>query len=516
MGRGKQFQKDKLYITPTEYANGFGGKKTQIEAKPYSTLQFFCCNISLQPWTTPMCTPEGAIFDAVNLIAWYKKYKVNPVTGAPIPLSELIYLNFSKNSDNQFHCPITNQVFTEHTHIVTIKQTGNVFAYKAVEELNIRNKNWKELITGEPFTRKDVITLQDPNNFQDPANFYFIKNGLTVQAKAVVESGDKLANIVVNPTSQSVFKEMKANEELEKERKKSLPQEEKVEIQPVGKYKGSDSLTSTAFTPKKKKDTEWKAKKTTEKGHVRIVTNKGNFNFVIHCDLVPLASENFLTHCTNNYYKHVKFHRNIKNFMIQGGDTSGTGRGGKSIWDKPFPDEFHDSLKHDGEGVLAMANSGKDTNGSQFYITYKSAPHLNKKHTVFGRLVGGSDQLHDLAEIEVDPMDRPLEDIVILQTIVYTNPLSDAAIKESQQAEKEKEKKEKEKEEYGAWLSNPGSLPVKKISSNVTNNGIGKYISNNGSNTQLSGKKRALDFGAISQTDNLKKKKLEPGSFSNF
>lgn len=81
MGRGKQFQKDKMYvielftlfveltllryITPTEYANGYGGKKTQVESKPFSTLQFYCCNISLQPWKTPMCTPDGAIFDAV-------------------------------------------------------------------------------------------------------------------------------------------------------------------------------------------------------------------------------------------------------------------------------------------------------------------------------------------------------------------------------------------------------------------------------------------------------------------
>jgi peptidyl-prolyl cis-trans isomerase-like protein 2 len=112
MGRGKQFKKDKLYITPTEYANTFGGKKEQVQSKPFSTLQFFCCNISLQPWTTPMCPPEGAIFDAVYvhrqqllfinilryLLQWFKKYKVNPVTGNPCSLTDFIYLNFAKNN----------------------------------------------------------------------------------------------------------------------------------------------------------------------------------------------------------------------------------------------------------------------------------------------------------------------------------------------------------------------------------------------------------------------------------
>jgi peptidyl-prolyl cis-trans isomerase-like protein 2 len=520
MGRGKQFQKDKMYITPTEYANGYGGKKAQVESKPFSTLQFYCCNISLQPWKTPMCTPNGAIFDAVHLLAWYKKYKVSPVTGEAMPLSDLIYLNFAKNSDGKFHCPITSQIFTEHTHIVCIRQTGNVYAFKAIEELNIRTKNWKELITGEPFTRKDIISLQDPNNYQDPSTYHFIKNGLTVQTKAK-ESNDPTANIVVNSTSQSVFKEMKEKDALAKVRKQLLKEQESSEeeeaIPVISKYKGSDSasMTSTAFTPSVKKEKGWKEKKTTEKGYVRLVTNKGNLNFVIHCDLVPLASENFLTHCENNYYKYTKFHRNIKHFMIQTGDPTGTGKGGQSIWGKPFPDEFNDTLKHDGEGVLAMANSGPNTNGSQFYITYKSAPHLNKKHTVFGSLVGGTETLHEFANFESDDNDRPIEDIVILETIVYTNPLNAASLKEAQQVVKDTEKKEKEKGEYGAWLSNPSMLN-KKGSATATSNGIGKYITN----TQPSTKKRsALDFGMISQTsESSKKKKVDgtAGTFANF
>jgi peptidyl-prolyl cis-trans isomerase-like protein 2 len=105
----------------------------------------------------------------------------------------------------------------------------------------------------------------------------------------------------------------------------------------------------------------------------------GNINIQLHCDLAPLACENFITHCGSGYYNGTIFHRNIRHFMIQGGttkdpaskilillgDPEGTGSGGKSIWGRPFPDEFNKSLRHDGEGVVSMANRGKDTNGSQ-------------------------------------------------------------------------------------------------------------------------------------------------------
>ena len=94
--------------------------------------------------------------------------------------------------------------------------------------------------------------------------------------------------------------------------------------------------------------------------------------------------------------------------MIQGGDPTGTGRGGESIWGKPFKDEFTSKLGHSERGILSMANSGPSSNGSQFFILYKSAPHLNNKHTVFGRLVGGMDVLAKMERVAVDPEDRPL------------------------------------------------------------------------------------------------------------
>lgn len=94
--------------------------------------------------------------------------------------------------------------------------------------------------------------------------------------------------------------------------------------------------------------------------------------------------------------------------MIQGGDPTGTGRGGESIWGIPFKDELNSKLLHSGRGVVSMANSGPHTNGSQFFILYKSANHLNFKHTVFGMVVGGLTTLSAMEKVPVDDDDRPL------------------------------------------------------------------------------------------------------------
>jgi peptidyl-prolyl cis-trans isomerase-like protein 2 len=95
-----------------------------------------------------------------NIVPWLKKYKNDPITGKPLSAKDLIKLNFYKNSEGKFHCPITYKEFTDFTHIVAIRQTGNVYSYDAIKELNITPKYWKDLISGEPFTKKDIITLQ--------------------------------------------------------------------------------------------------------------------------------------------------------------------------------------------------------------------------------------------------------------------------------------------------------------------------------------------------------------------
>jgi peptidylprolyl isomerase len=110
-------------------------------------------------------------------------------------------------------------------------------------------------------------------------------------------------------------------------------------------------------------------------------TTQGNIELVLFADVAPLAVENFTTHVKNGYYNGLIFHRIIKNFMIQGGDPTGTGTGGDSIWKKEFKDEFKGKL-FDKAGILAMANRGPHTNGSQFFITTAPTPWLNGYHTI--------------------------------------------------------------------------------------------------------------------------------------
>jgi peptidylprolyl isomerase len=113
-------------------------------------------------------------------------------------------------------------------------------------------------------------------------------------------------------------------------------------------------------------------------------TTQGNIEIELRPDIAPKAVENFITHAKNGYYNGLIFHRIIKDFMIQGGDPTGTGRGGKSIWNKPFEDEFKGGVVFDRPGILAMANAGRNTNGSQFFITSVPTYWLNGRHTIFG------------------------------------------------------------------------------------------------------------------------------------
>jgi len=155
------------------------------------------------------------------------------------------------------------------------------------------------------------------------------------------------------------------------------------------------SLTILAFSA----DTKAITKKEVKPLHVTFKTTQGDIVFELRPDIAPLAVENFTTHVKNGYYDGIIFHRIIKKFMIQGGDPTGTGRGGNSIWNKPFADEFAPNVVFDKPGILAMANAGPRTNGSQFFITTVPTPWLNGKHTIFGYVVKGMDVVSKLENV---------------------------------------------------------------------------------------------------------------------
>nr|GMC60054.1 peptidyl-prolyl cis-trans isomerase CYP65 [Ipomoea batatas] len=535
MGK-KQHSKDRMFITKTEWATEWGGAKSKEIRTPFKRLPFYCCALTFTPFEDPVCSEDGSVFDLMNIMPYIRKYGKHPVTGAPLKLEQLIPLTFHKNTEGEFQCPVLNKVFTEFTHIVAVKTTGNVFCYEAIKELNIKTKNWKELLTDEPFTKEDIITIQNPNALDTRVlvDFDHVKKSLKVDDEELKKmQSEPTYNINVTGDIKQMLKDLgteKAKEialhggggsKAQNERAAALTaildarsrikdkSDENGEGQPkqtfsivdaasasvhgrsaaAAKSASSDkaaarialhmagertpvnaklvksrftsgaasrSFTSTSYDPVTKNEYEYVKveKNPKKKGYVRLQTTHGDLNIELHCDMTPRTCENFITLCERGYYNGVAFHRNIRNFMIQGGDPTGTGRGGESIWGKPFKDEVNSKLLHSGRGVVSMANSGPHSNGSQFFILYKSANHLNYKHSVFGMVVGGLITLSAMEKVPVDDNDRPLEEIKIIDVEVYVNPYAESDDEED--GEKPENKIEDEdNDKVGSWYSNP-------------------------------------------------------------
>lgn len=147
-------------------------------------------------------------------------------------------------------------------------------------------------------------------------------------------------------------------------------------------------------------------------------TTQGVIEIKLMPDVAPKACENFITLINKGYYDGIIFHRVIKNFMIQGGDPTGTGRGGESMWGVPFEDEVRRDIIFDRPGLLAMANAGPNTNGSQFFITTKPTPWLNMRHTIFGEVVSEYAIIQNLENVKTHQGDRPVTDQVIKKAYI--------------------------------------------------------------------------------------------------
>jgi peptidyl-prolyl cis-trans isomerase-like protein 2 len=139
-----------------------------------------------------------------------------------------------------------------------------------------------------------------------------------------------------------------------------------------------------------------------KKGYAQLQTTHGNLNVELHCDIAPRTAWNFLTLAERGYFDDMALHRLVPGFMVQGGDPTGTGAGGSSAFGgRPFRDEFDTRILHDTKGVLSMANSGANSNGSQFFMLFAAAKHLDLKHSVFGRVVGGLSTLDKIEEVRI-------------------------------------------------------------------------------------------------------------------
>ncbi|KAI3424379.1 hypothetical protein D9Q98_009932 [Chlorella vulgaris] len=626
MGK-KRAQKDRAYLTATEWREEHGGFKGG-RGPSFKRLPYTHCAISFQPFEDAVCTADGTCMDIVNAVPYIQKFKKHPVTGQPLQLKDLIRLNFHKNTDSEYCCPVLGKVFTEHTHIVAVRTSGNVYCWEAIDELCLKPKNMRDLLTDEPFNRKDLIHLQDPLNLsgKDLSQFdhvrrdlavdeeqraaeeadpmFFIKGGAedTQRALQALNSKESAAAFAAGgggkkaeaarmlaEAQAAAAADAKAAKEAgggkqhaaaaaakaaaaggSDPRLRSAPRQElNVNFRPgtstwntdapgapgtapagpgaAGEKKedlsagrtvpppysikteesvhttgvASRAFTSSAMTPATRNERTVRVIQLLpqKKGYVRLHTNLGDLNLELHCDICPRTCENFMALAESGYYNDTSFHRSIKNFMAQGGDPTGTGRGGESVWGAKFKDELDSRLQHSGRGVLSMANSGKDSNGSQFFLLYKSAHHLDYKHTVFGHVVGGFDVLTAMEKVPTDGDDRPLQPIKITGATVFVNPYKEL-IEEEEAAEVAKRKlAEKEQQgfaaddEFGSWWSNPASAAPAGGADGGEAPPVGRYLS---AAPAVGGAAAGAAAGGKQQQPAAAKKAKTGGGYGNF
>ena len=159
---------------------------------------------------------------------------------------------------------------------------------------------------------------------------------------------------------------------------------------------------------------------------VTLHTTHGPLKLELFCSATPKTSYNFLALCASHAYDASPFHRVIPTFMIQAGSPASTStKDSPSVYGEPFEDEIKPSLKHHARGIVSMANKGKDSNGSQFFVTFGPAPHLDGKNTVFGRVIEGWGTLDKLEALQVDKKNRPKDKVIIERVDIHANPLAD-------------------------------------------------------------------------------------------
>ncbi|KAJ9473745.1 Peptidyl-prolyl cis-trans isomerase-like 2 [Diplonema papillatum] len=480
-------------------------------------------------------TDDGTCFEYEPLAAYVKKHKVHPVTKTPLADDGVHEMKLALNERGVPFCPIGSKEFLGHTHVVAIRPSGRVYWYDTVQEMNLKCKNWTDLVDGTPFKKKDIITLQDPNNLpknHDPNVFPTITrvydtptdrgpehalSGINVTAsqKRIFAQLDTTRDLIDPPGASKRAKSGKTVPALSAAERKvwsSLPAD-------APRY-AAIGLTCSAATPIRKdvkKVTRGEidgkifaaARRLTDGAAlVRITTSAGDINAKLHCSLVPQTCYNFLKLAKQGYYNNTVFHRIVKNFIVQGGDPTATGSGGASCWGSPFPDEILGRLRHNAKGVLSMANSGPNSNGSQFFFTMQPAQHLDGKHTVFGQVIGQGDALDSIGDTPTNPTTEvPLKPVKLISVDVLQNPFEaierevEDAYDEGEQKLKKEEASQREREgnERRAWFSAPQSHEGATDST-----AVGKYLKPTG-DAPSSGEREAPRASAAAAALRVKK-----------
>nr|VWO94322.1 Peptidyl-prolyl cis-trans isomerase 8 [Ganoderma boninense] len=498
MGHGNS---NKLYVTHAEHSGMFGqhtassaGHKAKQDAPhPGARTPFDCCALTFQPFNHPVCARNvdgtGNVFELVSIIPWLKQHNnLNPVTQEPLQPSDLITLHYSRKPSGEIHDPISFKPFSEHSHIVAIATTGNVFLAESV-------KSGRDLVADVKFKNTDKTNKnQGAVAKAGSAGPVAKTKGTTPWNASPYSTGLPGASL----TSTSVDPQTQSSQLLWDEEELMF---DEFQNPPKGKGKEKDVGKRRAY--------------------VRVITSLGGgaLNIELFCEKAPKTCYNFLQLAKAGKYNNVLFHRLVPGFMIQTGDPTGTGSGGESYWGTPFRDEYdlRNAAKHDSRGIVAMANKGPNTNGSQFFVTFRATPHLDKKHTVFGKLVGGEDVLDALEALPVKPgTERPAKQIRITEVIIYQDPFDDykrreekkRARKAENQVARTKEAEEKAKDDIN-WF---GVKVGTDRAANSAGGGVGKYLNINA--------KRSIETVSVSASAPLeegkKKRRIGFGDFEGW
>jgi peptidyl-prolyl cis-trans isomerase-like protein 2 len=477
MGKGS----DKLYMRASEHMMTGGSSAairyhsgiTSAHTPASRPLPFNCCALTLAPFSNPVASPAGVVFDAASIVPYLKKNPVCPSTGSPLTRADLIPLEMAKDDADggAWHCPVLCKKFTDNTKVCFIKskpgEESYVYSYEAVSELNLKAKNMHDLISGEKFSKKDIVVIQDPTDPEvcarrDITNFKFLKS-----QSDIVGDTDGVVNVKQNVSMSRVMDAVKKNQNARDEKEKA--DKEKADKEKQQQAEGgaakkerapiltSDligsaamtsgaaaaSLTSSAASAATSSATRFATQLEIDdsvafilkshrkkKSFATLQLNIGTIQLELDSDMCPLTCINFTKLVTEGYYDNTTIHRLIPNFMAQMGDPTGTGKGGRNYWNtEGFPDEVelaHGAPRHDKRGVLSMANSGPGTNKSQFFLSFKPLPHLDGKHTVFGRVIEGLGVLDALEKMQTGKDDRPVEEVRILAARMVVDKVQEA------------------------------------------------------------------------------------------
>jgi peptidyl-prolyl cis-trans isomerase-like 2 len=464
-------QNERLYESSRERQ----ANRSNVTAAHVSTavrpLPFSHCALQLTPYEHPVCTKSSSvIFESAALLSYVLEHKKDPVTGDVLQTRDLITLAMSQDEEGRWCCPVLTKPLSEHTKFVAIVQpdqtSASVYSYEAYQNFNVKIKSYEDLVTGEPFDPKaDVLILYDPDNDtqrRDINTFYHIRNARHL------EKGANNPNVRHSLTASRILEKIdhqrpvlaaqlfQKTPELLHESAQYLDDAGspiRVLAKDVTGIAYTNAATTTSLTstavPRHNSNQERDAildeilqaqfrlaRKLKKKGYVRLFLNCLNEPLVLelHCDMVPRTCANFLGLCWNGAYDGVGFHRLIPSFMIQGGKPLTDDIQEESYWGGSFRDEFDDRLKHTGPGILSMANAGEHTNKRQFFITFKSCPHLDRKHTIFGSVVNES-KAKLLAQLKMIPTktnDVPRQDVTIVRTEIVVDPMAEAKEMERQ------------------------------------------------------------------------------------